>query len=177
MCSLPSLPDNQPNGSEGLVRRERDRLRALLWLITGWHGAEFLRFTKPNRYREHKKKGVEPVNDTNDWISFTNNFIDPCLLCHRDDFGILWFSRSACKYPILHWFLSAMWSCHYVDQLVWLPSLLLQHEHITQPISTYSNILYFKMSCTTRVESVCCVTLKARASHLTHETPAKQRKL
>lgn len=62
-----SLPSEQEDAakSETRIRRERDRVRAILWLIFGWHGADFLRFTKPNRYREHKKKDIVPKN-TND---------------------------------------------------------------------------------------------------------------
>ncbi|GAQ90363.1 hypothetical protein KFL_006320020 [Klebsormidium nitens] len=39
--------------SETRARIARDQLRAYLWLSTGFHGADFLRFTKPSRYRHH----------------------------------------------------------------------------------------------------------------------------
>ncbi|GJP43875.1 hypothetical protein CLOM_g3277 [Closterium sp. NIES-68] len=50
--------------AETKIRLERDRLRGLLWLVTGWHGAELLRFTRPQRYRLHKQKplSVFPVS-------------------------------------------------------------------------------------------------------------------
>eukprot|EP00897_Mesotaenium_endlicherianum_P005998 jgi/Mesen1/5426/ME000027S04800 len=49
--------------AETRLRLERDRCRALLWLLTGWHGAELLRFTKPARYKNHKRKPLHPKGD------------------------------------------------------------------------------------------------------------------
>lgn len=58
--SLPSSADADSGvEAETRTRAERDRVRVLLWLLCGWHGAELLRFTRPNRYREHKKKLVQ----------------------------------------------------------------------------------------------------------------------
>ncbi|GBG60910.1 hypothetical protein CBR_g16030 [Chara braunii] len=54
--SLPSSKDVREQCSETTTRIERDRIRAILWLLIGWHGAELLRFTKPNRYRLHKMR-------------------------------------------------------------------------------------------------------------------------
>lgn len=58
---LPSSPgaDRGVVEAETWARVERDRMRVLLWLLCGWHGAELLRFTRPNRYREHKKKAFQ----------------------------------------------------------------------------------------------------------------------